>query len=212
MDEHARGGDTREHNDHDGQMHRIRLRFIVILCLLALISIVVTSRVRPNCPLISNDVALTFVAVDFTAAFLLFVWMFLQLWRGRLDSVGIMTAVAALTTVDVVGFAAALSCKDVHLICFVGVAAGFPAVTPLVVLSRRGRISARAQAVGAVLLAVFFAAFVVVAVGVVARGGSEKDKTVLGALFVFCALLIYAAVDAACERNGSSQEHEPLIV
>lgn len=228
------------------------------------LSICVQIFALPDCPLVSNIVqGPLFSTALITTTLFLFVISVL-LCRGLVGRPNLKATFSIVPTVVFGSCAAIVTCRDLRLLTWIGLAPDYAAGPLLEILAQTGRLSPRSAAAATATFAVWFAvsaglAAVVVrkegGVGVVliallscyalsiaaaipvlrvsfaratglawwfvgvallaicifACGREAKDKAVLAALLVICAMSVAAVVDAARDKDARVEERDPTV-
>lgn len=242
----------RRHGSHQraGLSFRHALLFTI-----PILSLCAQNSARPDCPFVSYAVARTFLSIDMAASWLSLFAVGMLWYSSHIELLDAGVAVTTIFTIQASAYAAAVTCRDMRLLGFIGLLPGCAVSLPLVALSLRGHISASVETAVLVVLSSCFAASSVAAVGVVGREGGvgavlaallacyvlsipvassvwgfglyhatrlavvlaggvvavggflagsqgAKDKIVLAALLVLCALSMVAVADAASEKNA----------
>lgn len=126
---------------------------------------------------------------------------------GRIGALQAGAILTPLPAVEIFVHAAGQHCLDAPFACIVVIGAGFPVAFQLLLRSRLGLLTARAESTIAGLLAALFGTFPLLAA---AQGVRRFPLILLAALLLFSFLAVAAAVDAARE-HARTGEHEPLL-
>lgn len=185
-------GDAGDQDRGIGHMQRVRSRHNILFFLFVL-SVLAMVKVRPYCPL-RSVFASKFYGFNFTASILVFLVVVALWWFGCMEEgLRVRVAIFAIFVVpnlELASYFALVTCKDLRLLGFVGVAAGIPIAIPLELLAQTGHIGPRVEITVMVLLAAWYASFAV------ARVWHAQDQPAIHVSSVFYLFGIAATIVA----------------